>query len=142
MCSWERWTILQDLALAIVINTSAMLLSGVEFQPASWYSGTCAAFCTNVILQLILPVPIIGYAVTKKFANQSYQFIFSVFIENLIFVTLISLTMAYIQTSGEGMLQVWFSTYIQLVLIGYITSLVLFLWGSQRKRMGEDIQHI
>lgn len=70
MCSWERWTILQDLALAIVINTSAMLLSGVEFQPASWYSGTCAALCTNIILQLILPVPIIGYAVTKKICES------------------------------------------------------------------------
>ena len=56
----------------------------------------------------------------------------SVFVENLVFVTLISLTMAYIQTAGEGMLHAWLSTYVQLVCIGYIASLGLFLVRARR----------
>lgn len=126
MCAWNKWTILQDLVLAVVINTSAMLLSGASIEAVTWYPGTCTAFCTNVVLQLILPVPMMGQAATRAMAGKRYRFAFSVFVENLVFVTCISLTMAYVNTAGAGMVGAWLSTYIALVLIGYITSLMLY----------------
>ena len=42
-------------------------------------------------------------------------------------MTCISFTMALIQTpAGGDVVAAWLATYIQLVLIGYVTSLVLF----------------
>lgn len=126
MCRWNLATILQDLVLAVVINTSAMLMTGAAFSFQSWYPGTCAAFGTNVILQLILPVPAIGQALSKPFAQSRWRFIVSVFIENLVFVTCISFTMALVQTGGAGVVDAWLATYARLVIVGYVTSLVLY----------------
>lgn len=132
MCPWNKWTILQDLVLAVVINTSAMALSGVPFSIASWFPGTSTAFCTNVLLQLVLPVPAAGRAASRCVEDRSWRPLLSVFVENLIFVTLISLTMAFMQTEGVHLVQVWLATYPQLVCIGYATSLALFAAGRRR----------
>ena len=57
----------------------------------------------------------------------SWRPIVQVFVENFVFVTCISFTMALIQTpAGGDVVAAWLATYIQLVLIGYVTSLVLF----------------
>lgn len=126
MCPWNRTTILMDLVLAIVINTSATLLAGAAFMPASWYMGTCTAFATNVFLQLVLPVPAMGQAVSRGLHAGLAKTLVSVFIENLVFVTCISLTMTAVQTGGNNLIAVWISTYVQLTLIGYVTSVILF----------------
>lgn len=54
MCEWNRNLIIQDIVLAIVINTSATLLGGDPFDH-TWYIFTCVALATNVLGQLLLP---------------------------------------------------------------------------------------
>ena len=103
MTKWTLGVILCDLVLAVVSNTSAMLL------------------------QLVLPVPATGQAATRFLASSRIRPVFSVFVENLIFVTCISFTMAVVQTpAGNSVVATWLSTYVWLVIIGYATSLVLY----------------
>lgn len=127
MCKWNIATILCDLVLALVINTSAMLIGGAEITFQSWYPGVASAFFTNVLLQLVLPVPGFASAVTGWAGERRWRLVLQVFVENFIFVTCISFTMALIQTpTGGDVVAAWLATYIPLVLIGYVTSLVLF----------------
>ena len=127
MCEWKINTILCDLVLALVINTSAMLLGGAAISFQAWYPGVASAFFTNVLLQLVLPVPGIAAAVTSWAQRRRWRPVVQVFAENLIFVTCISFTMAVIQTPvGGDIVASWLATYVPLVIIGYMTSLVLF----------------
>ena len=128
MTEWKLSVMLGDLVLALVINTSAMLLSGATFTPAAWYTGVACAFFTNVVVQLVLPVPYIGQALSRPLEGRKARPILAVFVENLIFVTCISCTMALlnIAVSGAPFLEVWLQTYVWLVLIGYVTSLILY----------------
>lgn len=127
MCKWNIATILCDLVLALVINTSAMLIGGAEIAFQSWYPGVASAFFTNVLLQLVLPVPGFAAAVTGWAGECRWHPVLQVFAENFVFVTCISFTMALIQTpTGGDVVATWLATYIPLVFIGYMTSLVLF----------------
>lgn len=127
MCKWNIATILCDLVLALVINTSAMLIGGAQITFQAWYPGVASAFFTNVLLQLVLPVSGFAAAVTSWAGKRRWRPIIQVFVENFVFVTCISFTMAVIQTPGGGdIVATWLSTYVALVLIGYVTSLVLF----------------
>lgn len=137
MSPWNRVVILQDIVLAIVINTSAMLLTGAEITFASWYPGTCSALATNVLIQLIVPVPAIGRVLSKPLEKSKARPILSIFVENLIYVTCISLTMACIQAGGRPIVDVWLQTYAYLVVIGYVTSLVLFAIVTVCERRGQ-----
>ena len=137
MSPWNRVVILQDIVLAIVINTSAMLLTGAEITFASWYPGTCSAFATNALIQLIVPVPAIGRVLSKPLEKSKARPILSIFVENLIYVTCISLTMACIQAGGRPIVDVWLQTYAYLVVIGYVTSLVLFAIVTVCERRGQ-----
>ena len=101
MSPWTRTVILQDIVLAIVINTSAMLLTGAQITFPAWYPGTCSAFATNVVIQLVVPVPAIGRALSKPLEGRKGRFIWSIFVENFIYVTCISFTMACIQAAGR-----------------------------------------
>lgn len=131
MTKWSLSVVLCDLVLAIVINTSAMLIGGAAIEPAPWYMGVACAFFTNVVVQLVLPVPAMGQAVSRPLAASRFRPLLAVFVENLAFVTCISLTMALLQESGRPLLDVWLSTYVYLVAIGYVTSLVLFAVTSK-----------
>ena len=127
MCEWKINTVLCDLVLAIVINTSAMLFAGATFTFPAWYPGVASAFFTNVLLQLVLPVPGFAAAVTNWADGRRWRPLVQVFMENLVFVTCISFTMAVIQTSpGGDVIASWLATYVRLVFVGYVTSLVLF----------------
>lgn len=97
MTEWSVEVIICDLVLAVAINTSAMLLSSVPISFSSWYPGVASAFLTNVILQLVLPVPLIGSALSRPLEGKDSRWLLSVFVENLVFVTFISLTMAFVQ---------------------------------------------
>ncbi len=125
MTEWKFRVVLCDFVLAIVINTSAMLIGSVPLEPVAWYTGVACAFFTNVIVQLVLPVPLIGQYASKPFTNDKMRLAVSVFVENLVFVTCISLTMAYLQAGGRSVMDVWLQTYGYLVIIGFITSLIL-----------------
>lgn len=131
MTKWTLAVILCDLVLAVVINTSAMLLSGAPITFVTWYPGTASAFFTNVILQLILPVPAAGRMASSFLEGNAARPFVQVFVENLIFVTCISFTMAILQAGGQPIVEVWLSTYVPLVVIGYVTSLVLFAVTSR-----------
>ena len=133
MTKWSLGVILCDLVLAIVINTSAMLLGGAPITFVTWYPGVACAFFTNVLLQLVLPVPLIGQVLSKPLEGSKARPILSVFVENLVFVTCISFTMAIIQSSGRPIVEVWLQTYVYLVIIGYITSLILFAISNRKE---------
>lgn len=127
MTRWSLEVVLCDLVLAIVINTSAMFLGGAAITFQLWYPGTASAFFTNMLLQLVLPVPAWGELLSRALEGSRVRPFLSVFIENFCFVTLISLTMALVQTpAGGNVITAWLSTYPYLVAIGYITSLILF----------------
>ncbi|MCC6099726.1 MAG: ABC transporter ATPase [Olsenella sp.] len=134
MCEWNKQMILNDLILALVINTSATLLAGVPLTWANWYPYTCVAFTTNVVGQLVLPTGAWARAATRRMADGTGRLLAQVFIENLIFVTVISLTEAVTQVGPSGMLAAWSATYLQLVAIGYVTSVALALVGERRAR--------
>ena len=125
MCEWNRNLIIQDIVLAIVINTSATLLGGDPFDH-TWYTFTCVALATNVVGQMVLPTGAVARALTGWAGDAAWRVYVQVFIENLIFVTVISLTEAWVHTGGAGMVAAWLSTYVQLVLVGYVTSVVLY----------------
>ena len=119
MCEWNRKLIIQDIVLAIVINTTATLLGHDPFDH-TWYIFTCVALATNVLGQFLLPTGAWAHALTGWARDAK------IFVENLIFVTIISLTEAWVHTGGAGIVAAWLATYVQLVLVGYVTSVVLF----------------
>jgi len=135
MCEWNIRTILNDLVLALIINTSATLLAGAPMVAHTWYTYTCVAFATNIVAQLIVPTGTIAEALTNPLGDAPWRIYVQIFIENLIFVTIISLTEAFVQTGGPGMLAAWWQTYIWLMLIGYVTSVILFhVWQAADNR--------
>lgn len=125
MCEWNRSLIIQDIVLAIVINTSATLLGGDPFDH-TWYTFTCVALATNVVGQFVLPTGSIARALTGWAGDASWRIYVQIFIENLIFVTVISFTEAWVHTGGAGVVAAWLATYVQLVLVGYVTSVILY----------------
>ncbi len=141
MCSWNRAIILQDLVLAVIINTSAMLLSYTPIGFFTWYPGVCTAFLTNVLIQLVLPVPAIASMLTSPLEGRAQRPLCSIFLENLMYVTLISLTMAVVQTGMQNVLAVWTRTCIPLLLIGYAASLAMFAITRTCRQTG-DGEHV
>lgn len=125
MCTWNKNLIIQDIVLALVINTSATLLGSDPFDH-TWYTFTCVALATNIVGQMILPTGSIATALTKPLGDASWRIYVQIFIENLIFVTIISFTEAWVHTGGAGIIAAWLATYVPLVLIGYVTSVILY----------------
>jgi len=125
MCEWNRKLIIQDIVLAIVINTTATLLGHDPFDH-TWYIFTCVALATNVLGQFLLPTGAWARALTGWARDAKWCVYAQIFVENLIFVTIISLTEAWVHTGGAGIVAAWLATYVQLVLVGYVTSVVLF----------------
>lgn len=125
MCEWNRKLIIQDIVLAIVINTTATLLGHDPFDH-TWYIFTCVALATNVLGQFLLPTGAWARALTGWARDAKWRVYAQIFVENLIFVTIISLTEAWVHTRGAGIVAAWLATYVQLVLVGYVTSVVLF----------------
>lgn len=126
MCHWNVRLLVNDIVLALVINTSATLLAGAPLEWGTWYPFTCVAFTTNVLAQLLIPTDSIAQSVTKALEGRSIRPYCSIFVENLIFVTIISLTEAFTQVGAATMIPVWWSTYLWLVVIGYVSSVILF----------------
>lgn len=125
MCEWNRKLIIQDIVLAIVINTTATPLGHDPFDH-TWYIFTCVALATNVLGQFLLPTGAWARALTGWARDAKWRVYAQIFVENLIFVTIISLTEAWVHTGGAGIVAAWLATYVQLVLVGYVTSVVLF----------------
>ena len=133
MCDWNIRVLVNDIVLALVINTSATLLAGAPMEwgtwypyTCTWYPYTCVAFTTNVVAQLLIPTVSISQSLTKGLEGKAIRPYLAIFIENLIFVTIISLTEAVTQVGPAQMIATWLQTYFQLVLIGYVTSIILF----------------
>lgn len=125
MCEWNRKLIIQDIVLAIVINTTATLLGHDPFDH-TWYIFTCVALATNVLGQFLLPTGAWARALTGWARDAKWRVYAQIFVESLIFVTIISLTEAWVHTGGAGIVAAWLATYVQLVFVGYVTSVVLF----------------
>ena len=132
MCEWNIRTLVNDIVLALVINTCATLLAGAPLAWATWYPYTCVAFTTNVVAQLLVPTVSISQSLKRGLDGKGARPYVAIFVENLIFVTIISLTEAVTQVGPAQMLAAWSQTYLQLVLIGYVTSVILFKIPSRR----------
>ena len=70
MCEWKINTVLCDLVLAIVINTSAMLFAGATFTFQAWYPGVASAFFTNVLLHLYNQLPAVATVNVQSIVNS------------------------------------------------------------------------
>lgn len=140
MTKWNLYCIISDIVLAVVINTSATIIAGVPLEFRSWYPYTCAALGTNILMQLALPVPALGAFCAKPLGRWKGAWLVDVFVVNLVYVTGISLTMAFVQNGSNGIIEAWLVAYPYLVPIGYITSVALV--GIQRRfdeREGKEI---
>lgn len=84
------------------------------------------ALVANVIAQLLLPTGAVARALTGWAGDAPWRVYVQIFIENLIFVTIISLTEAFVHTGGPGLVAAWLNSYVWLVGIGYVTSVALF----------------
>ena len=124
MTKWSLEVILVDLVMAVVINTSAMTMAGDLSTFVTWYPGTASAFFTNVLLQLVIPVPAIARTLSSPLEGKPGRCVLAAFVENLIFVTCISFTMAILQANGRSVVDLWLETYVQLVAIGFLTLLI------------------
>ncbi len=113
MCEWNRKLIIQDIVLAIVINTTATLLGHDPFDH-TWYIFTCVALATNVLGQFLLPTGAWARALTGWARDAKWRVYAQIFVENLIFVTIISLTEAWVHTGGAGI----------------VAALLLYLWAA------------
>ena len=132
MCDWNIRVLVNDIVLALVINTSATLLAGAPMEWGTWYPYTCVAFTTNVVAQLLIPTVSIAQSLTRGLDGKAARPYAAIFVENLIFVTIISLTEAVTQVGPAQMLVAWSQTFLQLVLIGYVTSVALFKIPSKQ----------
>lgn len=83
MCEWNIRTLVNDIVLALVINTSATLLAGAPMAWGTWYPYTCVAFTTNVVAQLLIPTVSISQSLTKGLASKAARPYAAIFIENL-----------------------------------------------------------
>ena len=98
MCEWNRNIVIQDIVFAIVINTSATLLGGDPFDH-TWYTFTCVALATATSWgSSCFPSGPGARALTGWAGEASWRVYVQIFIENLIFVTIISLVEAWVHT--------------------------------------------
>lgn len=124
MCEWNRKLIIQDIVLAIVINTTATLLGHDPLTTRGTSLPAWRSRRTSSASSCCPPAP--GRALTGWARDAKWRVYAQIFVENLIFVTIISLTEAWVHTGGAGIVAAWLATYVQLVLVGYVTSVVLF----------------
>jgi hypothetical protein len=80
MCDWNIKTVIQDLILAVVINTSATLLAGAPLEWSTWYPFTCVAFATNVLAQLIIPTGSIARLLTGPLGESPARVYVQIFV--------------------------------------------------------------
>lgn len=121
--------LLQDLALAFIINSAATILGGGFQSAGAYWSGMGMAFCINYIAGLVIPVESIGRGAAEKLKLRDGGFphrLVRTAVVNAIFVTIISLSIAMIQGGlGPDLLFAWLSTYPALHIVGLIASLLL-----------------
>ena len=125
----QMMILLQDLALAFVINSTATILAGGFGDAGSYWSGMGMAFCINYIAGLVIPVEKLGRGAAEKLKlreGTGPHRLIRVFVINAIFVTIISFSIAMIQGGvGPDLFSAWLSTYPALHIVGLITSLLI-----------------
>ena len=134
-----KWNVITNICMALSINTTATILAGGDTL-AGWVTGCCLAFTFNTVAAIIIPVGKIGkwFAedICKSKPGQVVEFLARNFIINAIYVTIVSFCVAMVHVGvGSGLIPVWLSTYVQLHLVGYITSLVIekpILWLTSK----------
>lgn len=123
------WNVITNVCMALSINTAATLLGGGDTL-SGWVSGCCCAFTINTIAAVILPVGRIGAWFAKDVCKVPFgsigEFLARNFIINAIYVTIVSFCMALIHVGlTQELVSVWLSTYVQLHIVGFITSLII-----------------
>ena len=124
-----KWNIITNVCMALSINTAATILAGGDTL-AGWVTGCCCAFTINTAAAVLIPVGRIGkwFAedVCKSSSGKMLEFLARNFIINAIYVTIVSFCMALIHVGvTQGLVGIWLETYVQLHLVGLVTSLVI-----------------
>lgn len=124
-----KWNIITNVCMALSINTAATILAGGDTL-AGWVTGCCCAFTINTVAAVLIPVGRIGkwFAedVCKSSPGKMPEFLARNFIINAIYVTIVSFCMALIHVGAvQGLVGIWLETYVQLHMVGFVTSLVI-----------------
>lgn len=124
-----KWNIMTNVCMALSINTAATLLAGGDTF-AGWVTGCCCAFTVNTVAAILIPVGRIGewfaQGLLKARPGQALEFLARNFIINAIYVTIVSFCMALLHIGFvPGLLGIWMETYVQLHIVGFLTSLII-----------------
>ena len=124
-----KWNIITNTCMALIINTAATIFAGGDTLQG-WVMGCCCAFTINTIAAIIIPVGPLSMkfarGVCKTKPGTLMDLLARNLIVNLIFVTIVSMGMALIHVGfAPNLLQVWFSTYPKLLLVGIIGASII-----------------
>ncbi len=120
-----------NIYMALLINTAATLLAGGAALP-EWVRGCCTAFTINTVASVLLPVGEFSSWFAEKVGRAKSGTIYDLLMQatatNLVYVTIISLCMAILNTGiQEETLPLWWSTYPILLATGIAGSV---LWSE------------
>ena len=129
--------VITNIYMALLINTAATPLAGGSDFP-EWVRGCCTAFTINTVASVLLPVgEFSGWFAEKVGRAKSgtvYDLLMQAAATNLVYVTIISLCMAILNTGIRAeTLPLWWSTYPILLVTG-IAGSVLWSEGMQLLR--------
>ncbi len=124
-----KWNIITNVCMALSINTAATILAGGD-TAAGWVTGCCCAFTINTVAAILIPVGRIGKwfaeSICKSSPGKMMEFVARNFIINAIYVTIVSFCMALLHVGFvPGILGIWMETYVQLHIVGLLTSLLI-----------------
>ena len=123
------FTVIQDLILAFVINTTATILNGGFADIGMYLVGMFQAFSINYVAGVMIPVPKIGMAAANALGLREGTFTHKavrIFGINAIFVTIISFCIALINCGPTPSVFVaWIRTYPILHIVGLVSSILI-----------------
>ncbi len=123
------FTVIQDLILAFIINSTATILNGGFTDAGTYLTGMFMAFSINYAAGLMIPVPKIGAAAANALGLKKGSFLHKfvrIFVINAIFVTIISFCIAMINCGlVPDLVSIWLKTYPVLHIVGLVASILL-----------------
>ena len=127
--------VINNIYMALLINTMATLLAGGASLP-EWIRGCCTAFTINTVASVLLPVEEFSNWFDEKIGKAKFGTFYSLVMQavatNLVYVTIISFCMAFLNTGiNKITLPTWWATYPLLLVTGIVGSV---LWAEIIRR--------
>ncbi|QWT17180.1 hypothetical protein KPC83_04885 [Collinsella sp. zg1085] len=125
MVRWSAVTLVINLVIACIINTTAMLVSGTPISFIPWFMGTSSAFCVNVLIQLVIPVPDLAKRAAQPLGESMLAHAFELLVTDLIYMIIMSASMTALATGGNHFVEAWLGTFPILMAVSYVTVVVI-----------------